>query len=729
MAGRRGRFSAREKAVLVAVPLLLLLAVFRGVLGGGQTLLPHAPGVFYDGPAGYRMEPDPCVMDPWGMMWEEVPLARVVHGQVVRGIPPLWNPWSACGMPLSASLCAEAFSPVRWPLLAHPTPRAWDFFLLARLFITGVLAAALALELGTGLAGALVAGISWMLGGYLVFYLNLFHLDVDAFLPGLLLCLIRVLRGGGTGWRLGLAGTVAQTLLGGNPEAALLASVLALAWLAEYCRDDRRARSRLPAVALCVLAGAALALPLYLPFAEFFFNAFHIHGKGSGVWWGGASLPPAGWPAFLVPLSYGPVFRPVNFAMPAMVPYAGVGVVLLAFQGVGWGAGAARRLGYLSAVVAVLELAKIFGVPPVSWLGTLPGFGLIVWIKYQAPLALSAALLAGLGTARIVAGKASRRTFYWSLGLLAAGAGWSGWVTGDRLSWAVGWGFAAMLVAGWVLLVFASRRPRLGAWAGWMAVALVGAELAGWVPVNRARAHDPFTPAPYIEYLRARLPGPEAGRVFGLGFSLAPQVNAGLGLAVPGALVAPLVFRPFWEYMDANVAEPRRPAFMAFLKADVLDSRALEALSFMGVRYIVTTRGPDRVLAPGTAWPLKRVLAGEMNVYENPRARPRAFVLETGGGVPVPARITRYEPMRVEIVPPASGGRLVLTDTAYPGWRAFIGGERVKIAAQAGVFRSVEVRGGAPVRFCYAPLPFALGLWLAGVLGLAGLLLLPVLRR
>jgi uncharacterized membrane protein YfhO len=57
-----------------------------------------------------------------------------------------------------------------------------------------------------------------------------------------------------------------------------------------------------------------------------------------------------------------------------------------------------------------------------------------------------------------------------------------------------------------------------------------------------------------------------------------------------------------------------------------------------------------------------------------------------------------------------SGGWLVLADTIYPGWRAFVNGEEITIFPVEGVFRGVHLQGGKyEVKFIYQPLSFYAG--------------------
>jgi hypothetical protein len=377
-ANRRDGRNLKPRLAILAV---VLAAAFAPVFLRQATLVPHAPGVFHDGPSDYGTAPPLSVQDPWASVWMEMPLARLVREEVREGRPPLWNPHTACGMPLAAGLHAQAFSPVRWPLFLNPRPEFWDLFFLARLLAAGLLAALLCRHLGMGPPAALAGGCGYMLGGYLIAYLNVFHLDVDVFMPGLILCLARTAAGAGVGWSVGAALIWAQMLLGGNPQAAAVDFGFAVLFVFVLTRRQGGwIRQMTPLGWLVpVLIGSALAAPLLLPFAEFFKSAFHVHQENVGAWWGGTILPWQGFPAVVVPTSFGPVFKPQGFAVQALLPYMGLSVPLLAVQGIGWGSPVARRVSWLLAAVVVLELAKIYGVPPLSWLGRLPGLGLIVW--------------------------------------------------------------------------------------------------------------------------------------------------------------------------------------------------------------------------------------------------------------------------------------------------------------------------------------------------------------
>ncbi len=66
-----------------------------------------------------------------------------------------------------------------------------------------------------------------------------------------------------------------------------------------------------------------------------------------------------------------------------------------------------------------------------------------------------------------------------------------------------------------------------------------------------------------------------------------------------------------------------------------------------------------------------------------------------------------------------SSGWLVLADTWYPGWKAWVGGESAPIMRANGVFKAVRLPAGIHlVRIRYRPVAFLIGLLVSGVSGL-----------
>jgi hypothetical protein len=186
-----------------------------------------------------------------------------------------------------------------------------------------------------------------------------------------------------------------------------------------------------------------------------------------------------------------------------------------------------------------------------------------------------------------------------------------------------------------------------------------------------------------------------------------------------------------------------------------LAATAAAGLDALGVRWFFAPRGAAP--PPGAA---RLAHASDLAVWERPSVGPRAWIAGsaapapspeaalweasgapadrsrvhvegppdwigfTSRGRPAAARVVRDDGVTVEVaVPPAPAPRvLVLADAWAPGWRASAGGTRLRVLPADCAFRAVAVPpGAARVRFDYAPLPLALGIWLGGIgLGLLG---------
>ncbi len=164
---------------------------------------------------------------------------------------------------------------------------------------------------------------------------------------------------------------------------------------------------------------------------------------------------------------------------------------------------------------------------------------------------------------------------------------------------------------------------------------------------------------------------------------------------------------------------------------------------------------------------LRSIHDGVVRVYEDPTVLPRAYVVEADtvitealprirfmrsdefgparqvvlsqrpwerrirqarsvdgrGGGAYAARITLYQPEEVRVDLGHHGaGLLVLSDTHYPGWRAWVDGREVPIAQANHVFRAVQVKAGdREVVFRFESMSFRVG---AGISLLSALLVL-----
>ncbi len=324
-------------------------------------------------------------------------------------------------------------------------------------------------------------------------------------------------------------------------------------------------------------------------------------------------------------------------------------------------------------------------------------------------------------------------------------------------------------------LLAARARGRLagGAFAA-LAVALICLDLfragAGFNPaISTDEASLPTTPA--IRYLQSRRPA----RFVAFDRGLAPNHAMSYGLYDARNYDFPIEKRydVIWrKYVFPLPYQPGAPQWVL-----TVNPATLRVLGLLGVTDVMVP--PDEQAYADRIGISRRELGldglrtaydqPDGRIYRNPSALPRAFVvhaqqvvdgadealeavgdpsgpdlgrvavterelpgLARSGSPPAsPARIVSYEPQRVVLETRATReGLAVLSDVAYPGWKATVNGEEEPIRRVDYLVRGVQVPAGTSrVVFSYEPASAKAGAWLsaAALLGLgaaAGLLLL-----
>lgn len=299
-------------------------------------------------------------------------------------------------------------------------------------------------------------------------------------------------------------------------------------------------------------------------------------------------------------------------------------------------------------------------------------------------------------------------------------------------------GFALMLLLTAAALWLVWRRPTLGVAALGVVTALdLTIAFGGFNTASPTRLVE-FVP-PSIAAIRAD-PGLYRITSFNLDDTLRPNSNMLFGLPdIRG--YDTVILRAYVDYW--SLMEPPSGLLYSMINK-VTEATTLQSplLDLLGVKYVLTTQ--NIALAGWT-----EVYRGEINVYRNERALPRAVVVGTvlpvasgsearsvisrpdfdpravaavegpsglarSGGTGT-ADIVRYEPNRVEIVARADApALLLLADAYFPGWRATLDGREVAIFRANGLFRAVELPPGEHhVVFRYSPFSFQVGAYLS----------------
>jgi hypothetical protein len=640
-----------HRSAAAALALLVVVELWPALVGG-RMLSPIA--VLYAFPPWQAGAPphigrliNPALLDvplsyyPWQV------LAR---GLLHAGTFPAWNPYAFSGTPLFANFELAWLSPFSLPLWILPLHYALGVAAALKLWAAGFGAYLLARELRLGAWPALLAGVSFALCAFNVIWLSHgVQVSAAALLPWTLWLVERIVRRGGAGDGLALAGVAALVLVSGHPGTEL--HVLAGAALyglvrAAVSRDVARAQRlrRLGLAAAALALAGALAAVVLLPAAEAARGTVGVAARSHGAGFYGERLPLGALRTALFPDWWG---RPAAvLAGPAdyneRTFYAGaLGLMLAALALVSRGRWRAKAplvlLGALGAAIPV-HLLGLYGL-----LAQLPGFDHVQNQRLLLWFLLAVALLAGFGCQELL--DAPRRAGRaWGVVACATLAGAVAVLTLHVRSGTLGRAAHAFLHRGEIPL---DAAPALAAIAWWLvlAAALAGILLLARLRPNRraaigavavlvaaldllhfAHGYQPIGPAstlvaprtPAVAYLQAHTRG--AGRIAAVGSVLPSDWTTVYGLRDARGYDAPQPSFRFHRLWTAAI-DPELPLGGSY-QVPALDRARLRALGLFGVRYVAAAPGTR---APaGVGPPVYR--GRDATVFANRFAMARAIV-------------------------------------------------------------------------------------------------------
>ncbi len=662
-----------------------------------------------------------------------------------EGRLPLWNAAINCGFPLFAEGQAGPLYPPNVILaLLLPTWAALNWNIVLHLWLAGVGMYALVRALGAVRPAALCAGLCYALSGYMVVRaMSPNFIAVCAWLPLLFWLVDRILKRGHFFYVLLFALVIGLQLLAGHPQAALYGAV-AVAGYGLYRSWVQGGWIAGLALAGAFVLGAALAAVQLVPTAEL----VQLSNRGAGLSWASfvaMSLPPERlvtllWPNFFGNSAHGTYgSREIGFFI-QLCAYIGVVPLFLA-----WVALRERRDGQVGffVVLALVGLVLALGKYTASFslFYQIPGFSLFrIPTRFLLWFAVGVSVLCGLGLDQVLRRARQRPANGWLLaaifGVASAGLLWVSEIAlfgdgaqptryihhlrGDGLR-LVG----ALIMGGWLL----GRRMRPAvAWAAPVAIFVelysFGADFNGTIDPT-AYTETPATAREILADHTAAAPPRIASLVNernspfdwhgGWAYDLESYRRYNETLRMySGGLYGVANALPGWSplhlYRHGELARGY-PAFAALAGVEyaVRYSRdggfdvqrlpaALPRAYAVGQYHLATSpRAGLSYMARG--FPMRR----EVVLEEAPAAS-----IGPGGA----AQIVRYEDEEVAVtLADSAGGILVLSDTYYPGWRAFVDGVEHPILRANHVFRAVVVPPGAKeVVFSYRPDSFRYGL-------------------
>lgn len=778
---------SRAQAAAAALILFgLVVALYRPVVFNARSLihtnhsnpidwrpLPdnYGPGMVpHDEWTRRSQWPFPNIRDPGATWWQWEPSTEFLKQAVADREWPFWDPYVAAGTPAMANLVqAFFFPPYLLLVLAGAGVALKNGYFLLLLWAASFAMYLFLRRHGLGFAGSLGGALVALMSGALNQNLGAFAGQTIACLP-MVLYATRALLDRPDARRAALLSLVyAGTALASFPP--ILVSVFGIAALYAICGITlgaatpivRRRQATWWGIGTAISGG--LVAFYYLP--AFALRHATPHVVAAYAESGADTIPFFKALQLLSPTVAGgvqlywndPFF--VNGA--AHIPYVGLAALIAA----GFARpepGSARVLFWSSLTAAALILLKLFGVPPVQWLGHAPLFNGIHFSHYLGvAMAAPIAGLAALGIDRIVrqrpgavrtaivAGSAAAALYL--AFRVAAGAGVHAGPTAAL--WRADWNVLrlAALTAAAVLalaVVVNKRSARIGAVAVLMLV--VVAEGFYNNTYLRPRRWDMFAhPAPYVRVLQR-----EAGisRVFPFGVPEA-NVNEAYGIYSVASLMAfnpPRVHDLYRVYAAPSVPQVFLREATRLPPDGVLDRANVSFVGTYSAIDAVTSeaarRGYDTRFTDGFFTLYRRATTTPRFYFSSAyRVHPTSDALAAIAGEPsreivleespsfAPApnadgdpevRLDSYRRNSIALsVDAPRPGLVYASESFFDGWSATVNGAPARILPANYAFRAVEVPAGAArIEFRYWPPGLTAGLWLSGLSLLAVALLL-----
>jgi hypothetical protein len=725
--------------VLFALPLAITgYAVFTG-------------GVY--GPVDYPYQTEPlsalkplygidrpvnaAATDVYGTM---LPFRRTLQLSLQRGEWPLWNAYMLSGNVFAATAQAAQYSPFTLIACLLPAAVSFTYTTTVWLLIAAIGAFLLARELECSEPAALIAAAGWTYAASTILYIHTAMGGTLVYEPLLLMAAGRVARRPRISSAVLLAIVLALMIFAGHPETLFLT---VLAGAAYGIFELVRARVKPWRAIGAAVAGGVLALLLcaihLLPFYEAVQQSAELEVKTKYFTTAGYDMPVER-VLSIVATEFFPFLHVRQWVKPplgltqAETSACGSIILALAVYAV-WRRRSSETWFFFALAVACIAVTSRWN-PVVRAVNELPLMGITYEERLAFTAAFSLAILAALGVDEILRRRdyrAAALTLTAVLIVLAAGT-W--WLTRNVVV-AITFSdfgdfkiFAELFFLGLaaLLLVF---RPAFRV----LAPALLGLLVAQRVlseggTFRTFPAEVAYPPVAIFEPLRQVR---EPFRFVGQFYALLPGTNVFYGLEDvrgfdalhygPSIKLWPLwcTFQPIWFNRVDDIGRP--------------------FLSFLNVRYAVITE----VAPVPEGWRKVARQRGAVLV-ENTRALDRAFVprrVRLGQSVDqqvaemgtqtdysdlawLSANVAPYErengPGRVRITEYSPGGRylldatmqrdgwIVISETAWKGWRAYVDGRRVAMQNANASFLSVHVPAGRhTVRVVYWPESFVTG--------------------
>lgn len=699
--------------------------------------------------------------------WRHLAIDIWKSGQI-----PLWNPFSFAGTPLLANYQSAVLSPFNILFFILPFVGAWSFLILLQPLLAGLFMFIFTRSLKLSRFSSVLSSIAFMFCGFITVWMVYGTLAYAIlFLPLALFSLEKFYESSRLRFLVIFAFTIPLSFFSGHFQISLyflfgVISYLIFKFIVH--RDIEKAIFSLVYFSFGIL----MSLPQILPSLEFYLQSLR-----SGIYQAVEVIPWTYLLTFLAPDFLGnPVTRNDWFGHYAeWNSYIGIMPLLIALYSI---TNIKNKQTFFWIIIAVLSFLLAFNTPLLKFLiyihfpvlSTSSASRIIVLFSFAV------SVLAGFGIEMIIAdikAKKIKKVIYWQI--ISSFFFIFLWMIVflkiilpvDKISIA-----KSNLILPTIIFLFGTFNILMSIFykklllvAVLLLIFLTGFDMyrfsSKWIPFDNKNLVFPEVPTTgYFKNISDfRAFGNYGGEV-----SVYYKVPSAEGYDA-------LYIRRYGQFIaslsDGRIKDSER-SVVSLSKTGKYTPRAINIL---GIKYIIHKSIDAHAVWAFPFWKYKEgsfklvYKDGKYEIYQNLNVSPRAFlvdsykvesnpqriidtlfskdfdprkeiILEKDPGIKLnidsdkTARITKYSPNEVEIKTESSGNSLLfISDSYYPGWRAYVDNLEVPILRSDYAFRAIPVfKGDHIVKFVYDPLSFRIGV-ISALAGLAALIGLTVLFK
>lgn len=374
----------KEKALAAILLLLVLATYYNGVVIRGRTFMSTIERSYqlghyhYSGTYWHVSRKFPTI-DPAAANQINLPTAALENHYLKTLQLPLWNPFSGLGRPYNADMNSYAFFLPIYLFKLFPSLIMYDLFLLLRLFVAGFFLYLLLRFFRCPVWGALAGAAFYMFNSHFQAYVDMDHLNVTMWLSPMAYLLVRFLFSLNTRFLFGFILCSAGSFYGGNPNEFILVHFFLICFFAFLLAAKKNGRlEKKPILLFYLVLGLGLSLLTaslkLIPFLEFWRNSYSSRTGGAT---GTAVFLPVR--RFLTQvLTPNTIFEGPNYW-----GYLILGLTLFSLFNL-----ARKRWRFREKLVAFhgvmlfFVISKVCNAPYIKWIGNLPLFSDIHYVKY-----------------------------------------------------------------------------------------------------------------------------------------------------------------------------------------------------------------------------------------------------------------------------------------------------------------------------------------------------------